>query len=112
MLNRSARILSQYQDETASDTAPVHDRLHVPPLDPEDLIVDAFAGIARDGAGEVEVQQRLQRVMAGLMQHPDAGLSKAAHDLGAEFLERARSAITWEPDRERLVAKAAERIRD
>ncbi len=112
VLNRSARILSLYQDETAGDAAPEHDRLHVPPLDPVDLIVDAFAGIARDGAGEVEVQQRLQRVMAGLMHHPDEGLSNAARDLGSEFLDRAKEAITWEPDRNRLIAKAAERIRD
>ncbi|APX11287.1 DUF2254 domain-containing protein [Tateyamaria omphalii] len=111
VLNRSARILSLYKDETASDGAPQHDRLHVRPLHPHDMIIDAFAGIARDGAGEVEVQQRLQRVMAGLMQHPDEGLSEAAAALGAEFLERAREAITWAPDRDRLVAKAAERVR-
>ncbi|MBY5932816.1 DUF2254 domain-containing protein [Tateyamaria omphalii] len=112
VLNRSARILSLYKDETASDADPVHDRLHIRPLDPRDLIIDAFGGIARDGASEVEVQQRLQRVMAGLMHHPDSGLSEAARDLGGEFLERAQEAIAWAPDRERLVAKAAKRLRD
>ncbi|WP_052249672.1 DUF2254 family protein [Tateyamaria sp. ANG-S1] len=112
VLNRSARILSLYKDETASDAEPVHDRLHIRPIDPADLIIDAFGGIARDGAREVEVQQRLQRVMAGLMQHPDEGVSAVACDLGKEFLERAREAITWGPDRDRLVAKAAKRLRD
>lgn len=111
VLNRSARILSSYKDETSGYAAPTHNRLHVPPLDPEDLIIDAFAGIARDGAGDVEVQQRVQRVLAGLMQHPDPGLSKAAEKLGAEFLERARGAIAWAPDRDRLLGKAAESIR-
>ena len=112
VLNRSARILSLYKDETASDMAPRHDRLHVAPLDPMDLVIDAFAGIARDGAAEVEVQQRLQRVMAGLMHHPDDGLSEAARILGSEFLDRAREAIAWAPDRDRLVAKAAKALRD
>ncbi|WP_147104500.1 DUF2254 domain-containing protein [Tateyamaria sp. syn59] len=112
VLNRSARILSLYKDETTSDRPPDHDRLHVRPLASQDLIIDAFAGIARDGAGEVEVQQRLQRVMAGLMQHPDRGLSAAATELGAEFLDRAKEAITWAPDRDRLVSKAAKRLHD
>ncbi|MEL6451342.1 MAG: DUF2254 domain-containing protein [Pseudomonadota bacterium] len=111
VLNRSGRILSLYQDETKLDEAPQYDRLHVRPLDPVDLIVDAFAGIARDGAGVIEVQQRLQRVMAGLIQHPDPGLRDAARDLGAEFLERAVAAIDWAPDQDRLRAKAAEGVR-
>lgn len=112
VLNRSARILSLYQDETEGDAVPTYDRLHVPPLDPVDLLVDAFAGIVRDGAGEVEVQQRVQQVKAGLMKHPDKDLSKAAENLGAEYLDRARAAISWEPDRARLVAEAADRNQD
>lgn len=111
VLNRSGRILSLYQDETKLDDAPHYDRLYVRPLDPFDLIVDAFAGIARDGAAVIEVQQRLQRVMAGLIQHPDPGLRDAARDLGAEFLERAVAAIDWAPDQDRLRAKAAEGVR-
>ena len=112
VLNRSARILSLYQDETAGDSAPAHDRLRVRPMDPTDLITAAYSGIARDGAGEVEVQQRLQRCLAGLMEHPDEGLQKAAEDLGREYLDRALEAITWAPDRERLLTKVAKRLRD
>lgn len=112
VLNRSARILSLYKDETAGDAAPKFDRLRARPIHPTDLIMDAFSGIARDGAGDVEVQQRLQRCLAGLMEHPDAGLQKAAEELGREFLDRALDAIAWAPDRERLMAKAAKRLHD
>jgi len=112
VLNRSARILSLYKDETATEAAPRYDRLRVRPIDPFDLIVDAYSGIARDGAGEVEVQQRLQRCLAGLMEHPDTGLQKAAEELGREFLDRALEAITWAPDRDRLLSKVAQRLRD
>jgi len=112
VLNRSASILSLYKDETAGKGAPTHDCLHVRPLDPVDLIVDAFAGIARDGAAEVEVQQRLQRVIAGMLEHPDPGLRDAARSLGREFLDRALEAITWGPDQNRLRDKAAQAVLD
>lgn len=112
VLNRSARILSLYQDETANDEPPAFDRLRVRPMDPFDLITAAFGAIARDGAADVEVQQRLQRCIAGLMEHPDAGLQEAAETLGREFLDRALEAITWAPDRDRLMSKVAAKLRD
>ncbi|WP_299731291.1 DUF2254 domain-containing protein [uncultured Tateyamaria sp.] len=112
VLNRCARILSLYKDETEGEAAPLYDRLRVQPIDPVDLITDAYSGIARDGAGDVEVQQRLQRCLNGLLQHPDKGLQKAAETLGREYLNRALEAITWAPDRDRLLAKTAPRLRD
>ena len=112
VLNRSARILSLYKDETAANSDPVYDRLHVRPISPHDLIMDAYSGIARDGAGDVEVQQRLQRCIAALLEHPDSGLQSAAETLGREFLNRALEAITWEPDRERLLSKVASKLKD
>ena len=112
VLNRSARILSLYKDETSADGPPKFPRMYIRPLDPVDLILDALAGIARDGAADVEVQQRLQRIIAGLMQHPDDGLCEAAGTLGREFLDRANAAISWEPDRARLDAKVAPSLPD
>ena len=76
------------------------------PLDPDDLIDDAFSAIARDGAAFHEVQQRLQKVMSGLMRHPDPGLCKAARRQAGEFLTRALEGMDWEPDRARLRASA------
>ncbi len=107
-------VLLERDELTSGSTwhAAAHDRLRVRPMDPTDLITAAYSGIARDGAGEVEVQQRLQRCLAGLMEHPDEGLQKAAEDLGREYLDRALEAITWAPDRERLLTKVAKRLRD
>lgn len=106
IINRSGRILSVYRDETAEEDDPLHPRLHVRPLDPDDLIDDAFSAIARDGAAFHEVQQRLQKVMSGLMRHPDPGLCKAARRQAGEFLTRALEGMDWEPDRARLRASA------
>ena len=106
IINRSGRILSVYRDETAEEDEPLHPRLHVRPLDPDDLIDDAFSAIARDGAAFHEVQQRLQKVMSGLMRHPDPGLCKAARRQAGEFLTRALDGMDWEPDRARLRASA------
>ena len=106
IINRSGRILSVYRDETAEEDEPLHPRLHVRPLDPDDLIDDAFSAIARDGAAFHEVQQRLQKVMSGLMRHPDPGLCKAARRQAGEFLTRALEGMDWEPDRARLRASA------
>lgn len=108
IINRSGRILSVYRDETAEEDEPLHPRLHVRPLDPDDLIDDAFSAIARDGAAFHEVQQRLQKVMSGLMRHPDPGLCKAARRQAGEFLTRALEGMDWEPDRARLRASAEE----
>lgn len=106
IINRSGRILSVYRDETAEEDEPLNPRLHVRPLDPDDLIDDAFSAIARDGAAFHEVQQRLQKVMSGLMRHPDPGLCKAARRQAGEFLTRALEGMDWEPDRARLRASA------
>ena len=102
VITRIGRILSSYLDETKSDVAPKFDRLHVPPLSPEDLIEDGFSGLARDGASTVEVQQRLQVIMGGLIAHPDPGLATAAKHAAKGYLERATEALVFEGDRKKL----------
>lgn len=117
VITRIARILSDYEGEARRATDPVHDRLHVPPLDPSDLIEDGYGSIARDGAGMIEVQQRLQKVLSGLMQHPDEGLARAAKAAAVLEFRRAMEALSFDHDRQRLervtpdpvVAAASER---
>lgn len=106
IINRSGRILSEYRDETEGDGEARNPRLYVRPLDAEALVGDAFDAISRDGAGTREVQERLQKVLAGLTRHPDEGLSEAARVRSEEYLERAMGALDWEPDRKRLEAAA------
>ena len=107
VITRIGRILSAYTDEKSQDRDTKLDRLYVAPLDPKDLVEDGFAALARDGVAVVEVQQRLQSVLAGLMRHPDDGLCKAARDAAEVHLRRTLGAIDFEPDRERVLSSAA-----
>lgn len=106
VITRIGRILSGYSDEDTEEREIELQYLHVRPLKPSDLIEDGFGALARDGASVVEVQQRLQSVLSGLMQHPDKGLSNAARCAAKVHLRRALEAIPFEPDRERVLESA------
>lgn len=113
VIGRIGRILSLYQDEVAKDREDeVLDSLYVSPLDPGDLIEDGFGAMARDGVQIVEVQQRLQNVLTGLMRHPDEGLSEAAKTAAVLYLRRALQAIPFGPDQERVLKAACNDVRD
>ncbi|QFT60090.1 hypothetical protein FIU94_14765 [Sulfitobacter sp. THAF37] len=112
VISRIGRVLTNYKDEIAQDRDEKLDNIYVAPLDPADLIQDAFGALARDGSSVVEVQQTLQATLAGLMQHPDDGLRDAAAKAAEIHLERALGEISFGPDRERLMNSAARRVRD
>ncbi len=115
VITRVGRILSSYSDETISEEdqeeGPKLDRLWVPPLMPDDLLDDGFGALARDGAQIYEVQHRLQATLAGLMQHPDAGLRDSARKFAELTLRRALAHMDFAPDRDRLLASVSERLR-
>lgn len=110
VISRIGRILSHYKDEKTSSETPEFDRLHVPPLDPELLLQDAFSAMSRDGAHLIEVQEMLQEVLGGLMSHPDEGLRTAAQTAAGLFLERARTQLDFPPDLRRLDAATHESL--
>ena len=111
VITRIGRILSEYKDETASDPATLLAHLHVPPLDPADLLRDGFGALSRYGAGTLEVQQRLQHTLRGLMRHPDSGLRAAARAMAQQELSRALEVLSFAPDRAALIASADPDIR-
>ncbi len=86
---------------------PVHTRLWVRPLTPTDLIEDAFGSLARDGAGVVEVQQRLQKALTSLMRHSCPEMAEAAEKAALIEYERSLSALGFEHDRTRLQTATA-----
>lgn len=102
VITRIGRILSNYKDETETTPEEVLEYLHVRPLDPEELLRDGFGALSRDGAGTLEVQQRLQQTLSGLMQHPDKGLREAAKRFATVELQRATQALVFAPDHEVL----------
>ncbi len=106
VITRIGRILSDYKDETQGAPEVLLGHLHVAPLDPDDLLRDGFGAMSRDGAATLEVQQRLQQVLSGLMRHPDAGLGAAARKIAARELSRALETMPFGPDRDALRASA------
>ena len=112
VIHRIGRILTDYEDEVGRDRDEVLDSIFVEPIDPADLIQDAFGALARDGVTVVEVQQCLQSTLAGLMRHPDDGLRKAARAAAERHLFRALSKIDFVPDRDQLLKSAAKDVRE
>lgn len=102
VITRIGRILSNYKDETETVSEVVLAYIHLRPLDPEELLRDGFGALSRDGASTLEVQQRLQQTLSGLMQHPDKGLREAAQKFAKTELQRGTEALVFEPDREVL----------
>ncbi|MGB5863061.1 MAG: DUF2254 domain-containing protein [Sulfitobacter sp.] len=112
VITRIGRVLSYYKDETESDPETLLAHLYVAPLDPVDLLRDGFGALSRDGAGTLEVQQRLQQTLTGLMHHPDKKLSEAARNMARQELARALQVLTFEPDRELLRKTADVSVRE
>lgn len=99
------RVLHE-RPRAAADDKVKHDRISVPPLAPADLMEDGFRPIARDGAGTIEVVQRL---LAGLetlgATCPD--LAEATRDMARDAVERARASLTAAADLRALDEAAA-----
>lgn len=67
VIGRLVRILTEWREVGAtSDADKRFPSVHVPPILTDELFDDAFTPIARDGAGTVEVQVRLQKALIAL----------------------------------------------
>ncbi|WP_437406386.1 DUF2254 domain-containing protein [Sinorhizobium meliloti] len=105
VIGRSTRLLSiwahgranaSYQDE------PKHPNVYVPPLATADLFEDAFMAVARDGAGLIEVQLRIQKALLALARMGDGDFKSAALRQSRIAFDRAASSLPLEADRARL----------
>jgi uncharacterized membrane protein len=109
VLTTLTRILVTWRD--AERRAPPDEvrcpRLSLPPIEPREMVGDSFRAIARDGAGMVEVQVRLQKVLATLAAVDPLLFGDAARDMSAEALMRARRAMPHASDVARVDAAAA-----
>ncbi len=84
--------------EAADEHIPKYDRVEVPEILVRDMFDDAFTGIARDGAGTVEVMVRLQKALQSLALIGDAPMKEAAKHHARLALERARLALNLVQD--------------
>ncbi|WP_281301201.1 MULTISPECIES: DUF2254 domain-containing protein [unclassified Iodidimonas] len=91
VLGRIVSVLLEYDPEQQKE--PKYPDLFVPPIKPIELLEDAFLPIARDGAGLIEVQIRLQKSLQALrIAAPDI-YKKAALIISAKALDHAKIAL-------------------
>ena len=110
VIGRAVRVLSVWAEPpNAASDKPDYPRLHVPPVEPDDLFEDIFSGIARDGAGVVEIGLRLQKAFRTLARLGDKRYAAAAQRHSKLALERAEAALVIEDDKRR-VREVADRV--
>ncbi len=107
VISRATRLLTHW-DVADARVKPAYPQLYVPEMTAEELLDDVFTPIARDGAGLVEVQIRLQKAFAVLARQEGGRCRQGAFRHSRMALLRAERALTFEPDVERVRAAAAE----
>ncbi|MFD1196451.1 DUF2254 domain-containing protein [Seohaeicola saemankumensis] len=90
VLGRFVRILSLWRDRAAPEIR--FPDIFVPPILPRDAIADAFRPLARDGAGLVEVQVRLQKALTDLRRIAPDTFGQATTRMAQDALARAEAA--------------------
>ena len=109
VIGRFVRIFSVWKDDRPSPPL-VHPRLHIRPLDPADMFDDAFRPIARDGAGLIEVQVRLQKAYLALAMAAPETLGPVAVQHAHESLARSLEHLTL-PRERATVQQAFDEVR-
>ncbi|MGA0533811.1 DUF2254 domain-containing protein [Hansschlegelia sp. KR7-227] len=104
VIGRAVRVLALWAEPpTPGDGGGVaFPRVHVPAIEPDDLFDDIFTGIARDGAGVVEIGLRLQKAFGTLARMGDGRYAQAARRHSVLAMERADVALVTADDKRRL----------
>lgn len=102
VVHTSLRLLIKWHQyaEGAGPQEITHDRVAVPELALTDVFEDAFAAIARDGAGTIEVVVRLLKALEALAMMNDPSFKQAAIAQAKVTLARAKQALTLPADLE------------
>ena len=104
------RVLTPWGQRNADAAKVRFPRLRVPAIGADDLLVDAMAPIARDGAAMVEVGIRLQKALHALARLGDDDLARAARAQARDAVMRAEVALTFAGDVARLKAVAESEV--
>lgn len=102
------RLMETWSDHLWQTNEVRFENIEVSPLDPEDLLDDAFTAISRDGSAMFEVGSRIQKSLAVLTRMNDEALVKAARRHSSLALEQAELSLATESHKEilRELAKA------
>lgn len=92
VVGRLIRILARWKDDP--EVKVEHQSVFVPPLQPADLIDDAFRPIVRDGAAILEVHIRVQKALYALAMVSPGVFAASAKVMAAEAMLRAEKALT------------------
>jgi len=108
VIGTCVRLLHRWAEHTtrAADAEVRYPNVHVAPLQASDLFEDVFTPIARDAAGSLEVNIRLQKGFAALLQAPDPAIAGEARRHAQVALARALERLSFAADREALRASA------
>jgi uncharacterized membrane protein len=118
VIGRAVRLLSHWGsfDSSQADAEVECPHVSVSAIDAEDLLDDIFAPIARDGAGLVEVQIRLQKAFLALLQADCRELRDAARGHSVLAMRRAEAGLDQEEEKHTVrtlamrVAKDSRRV--
>ncbi|TPE52564.1 DUF2254 domain-containing protein [Amaricoccus solimangrovi] len=100
VLNATRRVFMALLDPETSDPPKPSPRLFVPGIPLRDMVISTYRPIARDGAGVIEVQIRLQKTLASLAESAsDPGVFRVMAD---DCAERARPMLPHASDRDAL----------
>ncbi|WP_437185514.1 DUF2254 domain-containing protein [Planctomicrobium sp. SH668] len=113
MIGRGVRLLSRWSEKKDSPgMQPEHfPNVWVPPLLTEELFDDLFLSFARDSAGTLEVQIRLQKGFLALTQLGDERVRENAVRHSQLALKRTELALTLEEDKA-ILRELAKRVEE
>lgn len=109
ILNLKSLLWEAAQRAPGADADRAHN-VFVPVPDSTDLVEAAFAPIARDGAGLIEVAAALRVALADLTRSSDPALAEAARAMAALALQHAAEAGLLESERAHLGRLGADRL--
>ncbi|MCB1511227.1 MAG: DUF2254 domain-containing protein [Hyphomicrobiaceae bacterium] len=105
IITRLQRLLTIWQqgrqsskDDADGNDAIAYPSVHTPALSASDLFNDAFRAIGRDGAGTIEVVERLLKTLAALEKLGDGQFADAARAQTEMLIARANLALDCDAD--------------
>ncbi|WP_421862962.1 DUF2254 domain-containing protein [Parvibaculum sp.] len=103
IIGRQVRLLAAWAEKGEREgDEPACPNVLVPPLSLDDMFDDAFAPIARDGAGLFEVQLRLLKALQALAEIGGAAFRQSALRHARMALKRSEDALALEEEKTRL----------
>lgn len=104
VIGRTTRLLTLWARRERVAEPPRHTRVFMAALTDADLLEDAFMLMARDGAGLIEVQLRLQKALRALSGIGDAAFRAAVVRQATQASERAIAQLPMASEREQIQA--------